>query len=89
MSALLQKDSRLLGLFREWRYRSQSGRVLRLPVELNQEVDCAAQASYAVADCELVEVLVVRDGNADVNFFCVWPARSSRTRRYFDVPYTR
>ena len=54
-----------------------------------KDFDCAAQASSAVADCELVEELVVRDGNADVNFSCVWPVRSSRTKRYFDVPYTR
>ena len=29
---------------------------MRLPLEPNQAVNCASQASYAVADCELVEV---------------------------------
>ncbi len=42
-------------------------------MELDQEIDCAAQASYAVTDCQLVEVLIIRNGNPDVNFFRIWP----------------
>lgn len=54
-------------------------------MEFNQEVDSRAQASNAVTDRELIEILVIGNGNANVNFFCVGTALGGRTGRYFCI----
>ncbi len=80
-----ENDSRLSGLFREWRSRSQSGRGLRLAMEFNEEVDGAAQASDAVADSEMVQVLVVCDRNADMKLFGIRSSLADWARTFFNV----
>jgi hypothetical protein len=46
---------------------------------LDQEIDCTTQAPYAVANRELIEVLIIRDGDSNMNFFCFWPTLNARS----------
>lgn len=54
-------------------------------MEFNQEVDSPAQAANAVTDRELIEILVVGNGNADVDFFRLGAAVSGRRGSYFEI----
>jgi len=51
-------------------------------MKLNQEIDGTAQASYAIANRDLIEVLIVNDGDADMNFFCFRPAHNAWSRSF-------
>ena|ERR1700746_2746759 len=51
-------------------------------MKLNQEIDGTAQASYAVANRELIEVLIVNDGDADMNFSCFRLAHNAWSRSF-------
>jgi hypothetical protein len=73
-----ENDSRLFGLFRCDVCRSQIGRCLRLTMGLDQEIDCTTQAPYAVANRELIDVLIIRDGDSNMNFFCFWPTLNAK-----------
>ena len=65
------KDSELFRLFRGRGSTSQSGRVLALAVRLDQEIDGRAETPHAVSTGDLIEVLIISDGHACMNFFCV------------------